>query len=125
MSIERNYQDFNGQADQIMRDIQVKLDGLTDKLKSQPKYEYKQHCLFIREQVEISTNDAIAQINECRLRILNEIDVYEQKCAEIAEEELQKKIYLQELIDKGNKKLTEWKNCMSLADRAEKFRADE
>jgi hypothetical protein len=119
MSLEANYQGFNVQADKIMHDIKDKLDTLTMKLTSQPEYEYRQHCGFIREQVDLTTNDAIAQINDCRERILKEVDLYEQKCAAIAEEEMQKKIFLQQIIEKGNKKLEEWKNCMSLADKAE------
>ncbi len=117
--IENNIIEFNSKSNIVIDEIKEKLKNLTKKLE-EPEFKYKDHCNFLREQVDTISKNAINEINDSKKKFFQEIDVYEIKCRHIAEEEQLKKWYIQELIDKSNEKLVEWQINMKNADNVEK-----
>jgi hypothetical protein len=102
---------FNQTSDIIIKQISDTIDNLK-KLIQEPTFEYKEHCKFIREQVDDITSNAIIRINESKTQILNDVDIYEHNCGQIALEQLNKKAYLQSVIDKNQQKLNEFQNII-------------
>ena len=118
--IEDNILEYNTRATNVIEEIKEKLRSL-HKILEEPEYEYKDHCNFLREQVQVISTNAIDEINCCRDKFFQEIDVYELKCKRIAEQEQMKKMYIQELINKSNEKLLKWQAHMENADKVEQI----
>lgn len=102
---------FNQTSDIVIQQICDTIDNLK-KLIQEPNFEYKEHCKFIREQVEDITSKAIIRINESKTQILRDVDVYEHNCGQIAIDQLNKKAYIQSIIDKNQQKLNEFQNVI-------------
>ena len=118
--IEKNILEYDTKASNVINDIKEKLKSL-HKILEEPEYQYKDHCNFLREQVQIISTNAIDEINCCKDKFFNEIVMYELKCKHIAEQEQIKKMYIQELINKSNEKLLKWQVHMENADKVEQI----
>ena len=119
MSLNQNYLDFSRSADDIIQEIKDKLANL-NKMIEEPEFDYKRHCDYIREQVDIVTNSALKRIEDSRTKIMGDVNEYELQCNAIAQDQLRKKMYLMEIIEKSHKKIDQWKHCANDLDEQEK-----
>ena len=118
-TIENSILEYNSKANNVIEEIKERLKSL-HKILEEPEYKYKEHCNFLRDQVQTISKGAIDEINNCKEKFFTEIDYYELKCQHRAEQEQVKKMYIQELINKSNEKLLKWQAFMDNADRVEK-----
>lgn len=111
MTKETAFEVFRGEAIENLKEkineIKVKIENLTNN-KQNGAMRIKDHCDFIRSEVDLAAESAICEINKLRDGLLGQIFEYEQNCLKNLEENSKRIEKLETIIETNNDFLLKW-----------------